>query len=117
MSDYKSTDQLALMREIYKYVERNYGESEAKDPSWAIEPLADFLSQTFVTKNSEQIEEEALEMGELENGDLVHVSEIAGVYLVQFCRPDEFAPYHLAYFMYMPEIDELEDYSKENLGG
>lgn len=33
---------------IYEWVKQNYGESEADDPSWSIEALADHLSKTDI---------------------------------------------------------------------
>lgn len=42
-----------LERGIYEYVQDNYGESEANDPSWAIKPLADYLSELEVPFGAE----------------------------------------------------------------
>lgn len=106
---WKSTDELILMREIYKWVEDKFGESEAKDPSWSIEALAEQLATTFTPKVTEDPQEEYLELGELEDGTLVHIRTAYGVYILDFNRPDEFAPYKTVVLMYMPEVDELEE--------
>lgn len=40
-----------LKQVIYNYVADNFGESEAKDPSWSLEPLAKHVADYFNKKN------------------------------------------------------------------
>lgn len=45
-------------KDIYNWVAKNFGESEAEDPSWNIEALAEEMQKTFL-----RIHEEIIRMG------------------------------------------------------
>lgn len=42
-------------KDIYNWVAKNFGESEAEDPSWSIEALAEEMQKTFLRLHEEII--------------------------------------------------------------